>query len=217
MISHRYRCIFIHIPRCGGSSIEDLIWPPEERTEANLWMGFVRPAYNKYQTGGLQHLLAKQVLAEVGSDIFSSYFKFGIVRNPWDKAVSQYTYMMASRPDLREFANIPDDASFEQYLEHTRKVTHVQWEKQINFVYDNAGKLLVDHLGRFESFDHDVQKILARVGIAAGSIPHVNRSGRPARSDYSVAARELIAETYAADISAFGYSCPWPLAAKGQP
>ena len=173
-------------------------------------MGFVRPAYNKYQTGGLQHLLAKQILAEVGSDVFRAYFKFGIVRNPWDKAVSQYTYTMQSRPDLREFANIPDDASFEQYLERVRKVTHVQWQKQIDFVCDDNGELLVDQLGRFESFDHDVQKILARVGIAAGPIPHVNQSARAPAPGYTSAAHDLIAAMYAADIAAFGYSCPWP-------
>jgi hypothetical protein len=38
MISHKYKCIFIHIPRCGGTSIEELIqgknqWLVEEKTK----------------------------------------------------------------------------------------------------------------------------------------------------------------------------------------
>ena len=94
MISYEKRCIFIHIPKCGGTSIENIIWPDtEQRTERNLWMGFVSKYHNKYQTGGLQHLLARQVLEEVGKDVFDSFYKFVIVRNPWDRIVSQFAYM----------------------------------------------------------------------------------------------------------------------------
>ena len=62
-----------------------MIWPsPELRSVDDLWMGFVDKYHNKYQTGGLQHLLAKQIRTEVGSVTFDSYFSFSIVRNPWD-------------------------------------------------------------------------------------------------------------------------------------
>ena len=60
MISDALRCIFVHIPKTGGSSIEDVLWP-EERSPEDLWMGFVDDYHNKYQTGGLQHLLARQI------------------------------------------------------------------------------------------------------------------------------------------------------------
>lgn len=209
MISHRHKCIFVHIPRSGGSSIEDIIWPPDERTEANLWMGFIRPMYNKYQTGGLQHLLARQVRDEIGEEEFAHYFKFTFVRNPWDKAVSQFNYTMQLRPDLRSFAGIPDDASFEKYLDRIRQVPHVQWERQIEFMHDRNGQVLVDHIGRFESFAADAAAVFARLGLEVNAIPHVNRSVREAGVVYSNEARDLIAEHYAADIRAFGYACPW--------
>jgi hypothetical protein len=211
MISHPHRCIFVHIPKCGGSSIEDIIWPIAERTEANLWMGFVRPMHNKLQTGGLQHLLARQIRDEVGRDVFGSYFKFTFVRNPWDKAVSQFLYLMQSRPDLREFAAIRENASFEEYLERIRLRKHVQWQEQIDFLHDENGQMLVDFVGRFESFERDARDIVSRLGINLTSLPHTNRSDRTGFQGYTAEARERIADMYAADIAAFGYHCPWQL------
>ena len=86
------------------------------RSEQDLWMGFVTRFENKYQTGGLQHLLGWQIRKEVGSDIFNSYYKFTVVRNPWDRTVSQFAYMQ-QRPDLMEFLGMNLDTEFKSYLE----------------------------------------------------------------------------------------------------
>ena len=89
MISNKHKCIFIHIPKCGGASVEDVLFKPiKERTTKDLWM-----FPSKYQTGGLQHLMASHIIEEVGEDIFKEYFKFSFVRNPWDKMVSQFNFL----------------------------------------------------------------------------------------------------------------------------
>lgn len=94
MLFRKHNAIFIHFPKTGGSSIEDMIWPDiDSRSEEDLWKGFVRPFYNKYQTGGLQHLCAHQIRDEVGRDFFRDAYKFTMVRNPWDKVVSQFVFM----------------------------------------------------------------------------------------------------------------------------
>src|SRR5437764_1415016 len=92
VISDTYSCIFVHIPKCGGSSIETVLWPGS-RTVADLWMGFVDEFHNPHQTGGLQHLHAAQIRAEVGKQRFDAYLKFAFVRNPFDRIVSQFASM----------------------------------------------------------------------------------------------------------------------------
>lgn len=212
MISHRYRCIFVHIPKTGGHSIEAVVWP-SGRSESTLWMGFVDEFHNKYQTGGLQHLHATQIREEVGAETFDAYFKFSFVRNPWDKAVSQFAYMQ-TRPDLRRFLGMDEHDDFATYLRLTQERLHVQWEPQHAFVYDDHDNLLVDFLGRFERFDADTRELLSRLEVRIGrlrrrvrSVPHRNKSERSHYRDYYDAeTKALVAAIYARDIDAFGYT-----------
>ncbi len=206
MISHRHRCIFVHVPKAGGTSIENLIWPaPAERSEADLWMGFVDRYHNRYQTGGLQHLLATQIRSEVGDQVFADYFKFAIVRNPWDRVISQFVYMRR-REDLREFVGMRADDGLKTYLELISRTEHVQWMPQLCFTHDTHGLPLLDYVGRFERFDESVRHILDQLGIAARPIPHAMKGSRGRYQDYYDAeSRERVAAMYADDIRIFGY------------
>jgi hypothetical protein len=203
MISDEHRCIFVHIPRSGGTSIESALWKPP-RTEDQLWMGFVDKYHNKYQTGGLQHLHAGQIRTAVGDARFDSYFKFSFVRNPFSKVVSQYAYMQG-RADLRRFLGMRKDTSFRRYLKLIQRRLHVQWEPQRNFVYE-GDHLAVDFLGHYETIGVDMAKVFERVGVDA-RLPHLNRSERrDTREYYGPKERAVIESVYADDLETFGYS-----------
>ena len=206
MIVHKYKAIFIHIPKAGGTSIENLLWPDmQSRRSQDLWMGFVKPSYNKYQTGGLQHLLAKQIKQEVGMDIFNQYYKFCIVRNPWDKAVSQFSYM-SKREDLREFIGMKEGATFDKYLSLISKKEHVQWKKQINFVLDDNGDVLVNDIFKLENIDLMIDKLSSEISLNIKEIPHHNKGNRRSYSEYyTTETREIVSEMYKDDIRYFQY------------
>ena len=208
MISHDKKCIFIHIPKCGGTSVEDVIWPKEQgRTEDDLWMGFVSRFENKYQTGGLQHLLAWQVREEVGSDVFSAYYKFAFVRNPWDRIVSQFAYMQ-QRPDLMDYLGMTAETEFKAYLDLIHLKEHVQWMPQVRFLLDQDGSVLVDRIGRLESFNEDCAQIFAALGLTLDQLPgHAKRSKRHSFR-YYYSDREsidMVADLFAEDVDYLGY------------
>ena len=169
-------------------------------------MGFVKPFRNKYQTGGLQHLKASQIRQDVGEEIFRSYFKFAIVRNPWDKAVSQWHYLR-QRPDLQSYFGVSADAPFSGYLEAAARSDHVQVMPQVDFIRDEKDQPLVDMIGRFEMLGQDARTIFERLGLAGATLPHAAKSTRDPdyRFYFDGQTRQRVAQIYARDIAAFGY------------
>jgi len=208
MISHKYKCIFVHIPKTGGTSIENIVWPlKSDRVVENLWMGAIKPYYNKYQTGGLQHLTSNQIETEVGSEVFNSYYKFAVIRNPWEKAVSQFIYMKQKRKDLRKFIGMTRWTSFRKYLHLITKIEHVQWMKQVDFIFDKNGNLNVDKIIRFENLEKEFHETRELIGIPYMKLPHDNKSKRKHYTKYyNKRTQQMVAELYKEDIEAFDYT-----------
>lgn len=207
MISHKHKCIFVHIPKTGGTSIEKVIWPlKSDRVIENLWMGFIKEHYNKYQTGGLQHLTSSQIRNEVGVEVFNSYYKFSVVRNPWEKAISQYIYMKEKRKDLRQFVGMSKFTSFKSYLSLISKKTHVQWMKQVDFIKRRNGDFLVDNVIKFENLEKETQMVFGILGIKNIKLPHANKSNKMHYSSYyDDESIEMIYSLYKEDIETFNY------------
>lgn len=212
MINHTHRCIFIHIPKTAGTSIENAIWGDDwtQRTEEQLWMGAVCPGYNKYQSGGLQHLLATQIRQEVGTDVFNDYYKFSITRNPWDKVVSQYLYVKTRR-DIQKMMGLPRWLTFRAYVNALveKHDLHVQSMEQFQFLYGAENQLLVDFVGRFDTLDADFQHIVSVLGLGPLSLPHAMQSQRKKKAYqhyYSSKTKQIIATLYRRDIDLFDYA-----------
>ena len=129
IVSHEHRFIFLKTAKTAGTSIEialskycspdDTVTPifvEDERTRAEL--GYQGPAnylipYGQYsrldwcqfvatrrRLKFLNHSPAAHVQQYVESDIWNSYFKFSVERNPWDKLVSYYYWEHRGTPTM---------------------------------------------------------------------------------------------------------------------
>jgi len=173
MICHQYKCIFIHIPKTAGQSVESVFLKAVNlrwETRASL---LLRPNANpEVGPPRLAHLKAHEYVAcgHLPGDKFSAYFKFAFVRNPWDRLVSLYKYL-GPRNGLpfKEFLM----GEFRKDLWQNR-----QWfvGPQSSFVCDSRGNLLVDFLGRFERLQADFTAVAQRLGLPCCALPHRNKS-----------------------------------------
>ena len=139
---------------------------------------------------------------------YHDYFKFGFVRNPWDRLVSCWRNKVVDSnyfglPDNqhRQLQSFDNFVSFvtDQDLEHCDH--HIRL--QASLIDMNA----VDFVGRFESFEADLLKVAQRLNLGSVSIGKKNSSVRNSdyRREYSEVSANKIEIAYSRDINLFQY------------
>jgi chondroitin 4-sulfotransferase 11 len=209
-VSHELRCIHVHIPRTGGTSIEHALgmfhdWKIENRTAL---FGLIRSpdlleavSVSRF----LQHATAREVLALLPPEC-AGYFSFAFVRNPWDRMVSVFCHQDPHLAMQAAAAGVDlPSLTFGQFLDAARSLAHVHLLPQVQFIHDERGTCLVDFLGRFERLAQDFALIKERLGIDADLACHNRSSHEDYRSYYDNHSRRLVEEMYREDIEAFGY------------
>jgi hypothetical protein len=237
MICEQHRCIFVHIPKAAGQSIEQffmqrrgLVWGADQ---AALYLHDNDDPSKG--TEKLSHLSATEYVdcGHISADDYSSYFKFSFVRNPWSRLLSEYLYR-----------NYFHHRSFKHFVLEKQpkpgcsdKYRHVM--PQYDMLHDSNGKLLVDYVGRFENLQADFSKVCKRLGITDSALPHRNSSEKESRvrkrrirntilrngenckktldDFYDLELREAVAEMYWRDIESFGYQFPEALGEEASP
>ena len=226
IVSHRHRFIFLKTEKTAGTSLEgalaafcgrrDIITGGRldnnaehaRRKSRNNRLGIghyarlpavirhILPSLNGYYG----HIPARRVRAMVGEEVWRSYFKFAVERNPWDRQVSNYFHRRKGKGS---------PADFDRYLSlPSRLLHHVHVDNW--GIYTIDGAIAVDAILRYESLEEEVAAICARLGIAGPiKLPAARGGYRPSdsgyRGFYSDRTRALVGQWYRKEIEAFGY------------
>jgi len=187
MISHKYKCIFIHIPKNGGTSIEKKL-----------------ELFDKLQRDVQDHRPIRKMRGAIPEYIFQNYFKFTFVRNPWARVFSWYRNIMKD-PIHRKNLKIPNYCSFRQFVKYRlRNIWALR--PQLYFITDKKGDVIVDFIGRFERLEEDFSKVCDILSIKDKTLPKLlftpNCNYIPF---YDEKTRKIVAKFYRHEIKRFGY------------
>lgn len=204
VISHKHRTIFVHIPKTAGQSVESvyledlgLTWDERERL-ALAWNDDRRLGPSR-----LAHLYADEYVAmgHISQSDYDSYFKFAVVRNPYDKLLSAYRYLdHKARLPLWLWLLWPVGDDFHSPNRHR--------VSQRRFLYDRDGKLLVDRVVRFENLSVEMPEVIEQTIGSRRDLPRRNvtkKRSNIARNGLNALHRFIIRLRYAEDFETFGY------------
>ncbi len=211
MILENYKTIFVHIPKTAGGTVELRLG---KAIYGDLWQ---KKRHEKMSLGGkwTQHFTYEDYINEYSVENLEGFYSFCFVRNPWDRAVSEYLYMMKMKGCVCGEKDIP--STFKTYLKEDFRCSwssHVR--PQSDYILDKNNKIVVDDVFRFEDFEAQFKIATKAMGFPGNyefpkSKANVTRKPfdrlrRPYWKFYDRETRDIVAEKYEKDISLFGYS-----------
>jgi hypothetical protein len=226
IISHKYKFIFIKTNKTAGTSIEialskfcgddDVITKIEREDElirsglgyrgpqnhfikksdfnAGQWYRYLfkgkKPKYHK-------HISAQKAKGYFGDEIWNSYYKFCVERNPWDRLISYYFWRNKSEPR----------PSISEFLESE---TPLRLQSRGIDLYTIDGKVAVDKICLYEDLTEELEQVRLKCNLPERIIlPNAKGSHRKDRRDYREILNqeqvEKIRELFKREIALLGF------------
>jgi hypothetical protein len=214
LLSLRYRFLFVHIAKTGGTSVRDSLgrykWSDPYRFPQFLCSKISGLTGHRIGAKFPRHAKAIAAQEMLPRDVYEQLFKFAFVRNPWDLQVSSYHHIRRERPDL--LTEIPDFAAILRWKFDPQRPAQYHADMstvvQSDYLIDLQGRLIVDYVGRYEHLVEDFETACRKIGIRAPNLRHSRRATdrtRDYRAYFDDASAALIARHYQADCERFGY------------
>lgn len=231
LVSHSYKFIYTKTRKTAGSSVESY-FEPFCMPDGEWSQRHFRPEYvsdtgiigvrGKAAGGGeacwWNHMPAGLIRRHLGEHTWRSYFKFCVIRNPFEKAISAFYYEKlldhrgGKRREVQWTDRDPD--LFEQWLE----CWHAPMDRNTFCI---EGKFALDDVIRHEALTSDMERICQRLTIPwkPERLPAFKRGIRPqeatAQRLYTWRARQLVREVYRFELQYFGYKFPEEASSAG--
>jgi hypothetical protein len=162
-ISNKHKFKFIHIPKTGGSSVEVVF---DLQHDENLWV----PRFtHKIQECNFAPQHFTHALINHFKPNCKDYFSFAIVRNPYDRIISEYFYINKSF-EGKPISNFNED-QFNIWLDTNLIKFDIDHKLPQTLFLD----VPVDMILKLENINKDWEKLNERLGVNIKLI-HDNKS-----------------------------------------
>ena len=211
LVSHRYKFIYLKNYKVAGSSMETFfrqfcIDPAEpyssvyETNKRESEYGIVGSTILPADETWFNHKNAEEIKRDIGEEIFNSYLKFCVVRNPYDCMVSSFFW---ERTIKRFEGNVDFKTYCKQYeLTYNRS--------NVSRILLNEEKVCNVYI-RFENLKEDIIKLCYTLGITDYDINQLPRHKAnirppvPYQEFYDEETKEIVYQLFKTEIEMFGY------------
>lgn len=199
VVFHNLKCIFIHIPKTAGTSIEQFI-----KDNGKNEISYLGVRNNR----SLHHLLAYELKLEL-SYLYNQYYKFSIIRNPYDRLLSEYYWTPIRGVGYKSNQTKADFITYVAKVVKNKlffeNIYNDHFIPQHCFVFKGKN-LLVDHIFRYEDLDYIIDFLKKRFNINR-NFPCLNKSDHSIKkTEWNNRQKERIYKIYEKDFIIFNYS-----------
>jgi hypothetical protein len=172
ILSIKHKFIFIHIPKTGGESITDKMrWHMTKERRYEDLQDFIY--WGSDDKTDLAHIYQSILESYVPRNMISKYFKFCIVRNPYNRCYSAYKDLFLGAKNKHAVKSsygvwvgkYNKPSSFSEYCKMLGKVSsntptiyNIHVIPQYMYIY-NGNKKRMDYIGHYETMDKDMKHI----------------------------------------------------------
>ncbi|HWO40244.1 MAG TPA: sulfotransferase family 2 domain-containing protein [Candidatus Eisenbacteria bacterium] len=239
LISHRKHFIYTKTVKTAGTSVEvyfeRFCLPEGYQQLQHARDEYVGPegvvGYRGSNVAGHKwrnHMPAREIRQAVGDQVWRSYFKFCVIRNPFDKLVSAFYFLedrqrnsqtktLTWKDQLKRLYKNPDPIAC---ITGTDPVERFRsWIRAGGSIIDRNkytidGQICVDYFIRFEDLAAGVKHVCSELDIPfePRKIPRlktgIRRTEIPLRDYYDAATIAIVKRIYKFELETFGYSEP---------
>ena len=204
IVSHRHRFIFFAVPRTGTHAIRAALQPLLGETDwqqETLRLSALSPVPAIARIGH-GHVAAWQAQEHLPAAVWRSYFKFAVVRNPYERFVSACAMLNKRNPGYAG----TEAAFMKRALSRKRFRERVLVCPQAQLLSDATGRLGMDFIGRHENLQGALDQACRLIGLPCRALDNRNATAHGAWTDYRDAALSAsVTALYRQDFDAFGY------------
>lgn len=204
IVSHLHRFIFFAVPRTATHSVRQALrvhlgeddWEQQARFDRSL------SSISEIASIGHGHISAREIRPHLTDENWRDYFKFAIVRNPFERFISVCAFLNRDNP---EFEKMPLDW-MKAAMHRPRFQNRVLVRPQFELLCNEQGELAVDFTGRYENLQTSMAEIFSRTGLPTVDLEHQNAAEHTHYRDYyDDELLSLVERYYADDLQLFEY------------
>lgn len=214
MISLEKKFLFVHMPKTGGNSIQNVLRKYSEDAVTSF-----HPRQDGYERFDVQsefsttkHSKLYEYKELLPREIYSSLYKFAAIRNPWDRVVSRYFFKLSCNSfsqgmSLGDFAEpVFKRDEFIRSVLQTPLLENYLFGSSIEGDVDFLNDTDIDYIIKMEAMQVGFDEVCATLGIAKEMLPTVNKSNRrDYHLYYDEELIEIVRQRFANEIDYFHY------------